>query len=85
LKGKMIIFVKTNNMCSGIILKDGTHLQTVRQVEQHFKQDLKAYYIDPYDGDADMCTCQIDLERFMKNEHGDEYYYECGEYWETEK
>jgi len=53
-------------MCVGIILKDGRHLQTIREIEEHFKCNLEPFkwdLTDPFERDC--CTCQINLDRFM--------------------
>jgi hypothetical protein len=70
-------------MCTGIILKDGRHLQSIRQVEQHFKVDLTRLYDDPKNCQIDSCTCQMDLEAFMNEpEQKGKFDHETGEYWE---
>jgi hypothetical protein len=53
-------------MCVGIILKDGRHLQTIREIEEHFKCNLEPFkwsITGPFHKDS--CTCQVNLERFM--------------------
>jgi hypothetical protein len=56
-------------MCVGIILKDGRHLQTIREIEEHFKCNLEPYkwiwLMNKPPLKRDSCTCQVDLERFM--------------------
>lgn len=32
-------------MCTGIILKDGRHLQSIKDIEDHFKVNLEPYYL----------------------------------------
>jgi len=70
------------NMCIGIILKDGTHLQSVRQVEMHFDTILKKNEL--YSKiDKDSCLCQVYLREFMEEDpRKSQFEYDCGEYWE---
>ena len=70
-------------MCTGIILKDGRHLQSIREIADHFKVDLTEFLFDPESFDSDCCTCQMNLEKFMN--HPDrigKYEYDFLEYYE---
>ena len=72
-------------MCTGIILKDGRHLQSIKDIENHFKVNLEPYYLWPMTDklQRDCCTCQIDLERFMNIEpRKSQFEYDHIEYWE---
>ena len=71
-------------MCVGIILKDGKHLQSIQEIETHFKVDLEPYKLDWYDKlNREACTCQIDLEKFMNEEpRRNKFEYNYVEYWE---
>jgi len=74
-------------MCVGIILKDGRHLQSIQEIEMHFKVDLEPYRMDFYDKlIRSACTCQIDLEIFMNEEpRKSQFEYDYVEYWEIDK
>jgi len=76
-------FLKKIIMCAGIILKEGKHLHSIREIERHFNKDLSKYYDNHERCRIDLCTCQMDLESFMNEpEQKEKYYYEVGEYWE---
>jgi hypothetical protein len=72
-------------MCTGIILKDGRHLQSIEDIEKHFGCNLETYkwvMTDPT-LERDACTCQIDLSRFMSEEpRKSQFEYDYVEYWE---
>ena len=70
-------------MCVGIILKDGRHLQSVQEIETHFKVDLEPYKLGHEKLNHEACTCQIDLERFLiETKLIDKFEYDFVEYWE---
>lgn len=73
-------------MCTGIILKDGRHLQSIKDIEEHFKVNLEPYkwcMTDP-SLKKDCCTCQVDLSRFMKTRK-DQFEYDYVEYYELDQ
>ena len=74
-------------MCVGIILKNGKHLQSIQEIETHFKVDLEPYKLDWYDKlNRDACTCQIDLEKFLiETKLIDKFEYDYVEYWEIDE
>jgi hypothetical protein len=70
-------------MCVGIILKDGTHLQSIKEIEEHFNCNLEPYYLFYNEIDRGSCTCQVDLEKFMNEEpRKSQFEYDYVEYWE---
>lgn len=71
-------------MCTGIILKNGKHLQSIQEIETHFKVDLEPYKLDWYDKlNREACTCQIDLKKFLiETKLIDKFEYDYVEYWE---
>jgi hypothetical protein len=74
-------------MCTGIILTNGDHLQSLREVEDHFGVNLDSYK-EPYYSDLDRscCCCQIDLHRFMSEPPRDKLFtLDCGEFWENDR
>jgi len=73
-------------MCVGIILKGGEHLQTIREIERHFRVDISKYgwYYGRCKLLLDCCTCQIDLERFfIETKLVGKFTYDCGEWYEN--
>jgi hypothetical protein len=74
-------------MCTGIILKDGRHLQSIKDMEEHFKCNLEPYKWCMTDQMIRRgCTCQIDLSRFMNEEpRKSQFEYDYVEYWEREQ
>ena len=75
-------------MCTGIILKDGRHLQSIEDIEKHFQCNLDPYkwvMTDPTLLKSG-CTCQIDLHRYMAEEpRKSQFEYDYVEYWEIDK
>lgn len=71
-------------MCVGIILKDGSHLQSIEEIEKHFSVNLEPYLESYYPTiDKSCCSCQIDLDRFMNEPvRKDLFEYDHVEYWE---
>ena len=71
-------------MCTGIVLKNGKHLQSIKEIEDHFKVNLEPYiWSIPTKLYRNCCTCQIDLDRFMSEEpRRSEFEYDHVEYWE---
>jgi hypothetical protein len=71
-------------MCVGIILKDGRHLQTIKEIEKHFQCNLEPYkWVLNDELIKNCCTCQIDLNRFMNDPLRAELFeYDYLEYWE---
>ena len=71
-------------MCVGIILKNGKHLQSIKEIEKHFGVSLDAYKHEAYQKiDKSACTCQIDFDRFMSEpKRKNLYEYDYVEYWE---
>lgn len=69
-------------MCVGIILKDGRHLQSIKEMEEHFKCNLEPYKTYPT-LIRNSCSCQIDLHRFMNEPvRKNLFEYDYVEYWE---
>jgi hypothetical protein len=72
-------------MCTGIILKDGRHLQSIGEIEKHFGCNLEPYKWAMTDPTIlrDCCSCQIDLDRFMNEEPRKSHFeYDHVEYYE---
>jgi hypothetical protein len=71
-------------MCVEIILKDGTYLETIKEIEEHFNVSLYKYKDKHYKNLNRMaCTCQIDLDKFMNEEpRRSQFEYDYVEYWE---
>lgn len=71
-------------MCVGIILKNGSHLQSIKEIEDHFNCTLYPYKDKNYGKLLrHACTCQIDLNRFMNEPcRKDLFEYDYVEYWE---
>ncbi len=69
-------------MCRSIRFKNEPDVQTIRQFQDRFKVDAKAYGWDGDEKFIDCCMCELDLAKFFKDHPEYEFYCEWGEWWE---
>lgn len=54
-------------MCTNIVAIDGTHIETVEELEKHFKLDATPFLLHYYKKlTRESCLCQIDLDACLE-------------------
>jgi hypothetical protein len=71
-----------NYMCDSIRLKNGEDIGSVRKFQEHFQVDATKFGFDGDERFLDTCLCQIDLDKFFKENPEHKFISECGDWWE---
>lgn len=69
-------------MCDSIRLNNGQSVGTVKEFQNYFKVNAKEYGYTGGDEFLNCCLCELDLEKFFKDNKM--FYYDIGDWWEIE-
>lgn len=69
-------------MCDSIRFKGGNAVMSIRQFQEIFKVDATQYGWGGDEQFLDCCMCEINLDKYFKDNPQHKFYYDAGEWWQ---